>query len=180
MKKILFLMLLAPLFLSCSSDDDNEGKNDKLEFIQVKVTSEDAPAPNGNVYLFKVNGYALDSDKPNSWAVDYTPVLSYKDNGESESMLPISDYGTKTKGDLQLNEKDGYSVHSFYWNNLSSKYGKPEAGDEYLIFIELRNGTYARASKRFVITKNSLITVKLPTCTDKSKFVEGSWSISDY
>lgn len=63
---------------------------------------------------------------------------------------------------------------------LSSLYGIPKEGDEYLLFVRLYNGTYAKSSKRFVITKNSLITVKLPSCTDKSEFVNGEWSISDY
>lgn len=181
MKKILFLLAMLPMFLftACSSDDDEE-QNNELEFIQIKVTSEDTPTPNGNVYLFKVSGYDITSDKPNRWTIDYTPILFYKYNGESETLFPISEYGKQSKGDLLLNEKEGCSVRSFFWYELSSQYGTPKAGDEYLIFIELRNGTYARATKRLTITKNSLITVKLPTCTDHSKFVEGEWTISDY
>lgn len=181
MRKILFILATLPILLltSCSSDSNNDN-DEGLEFIQVRVTSEDTPTPNGNIYLFKVNGYELDSEEPNSWAIKDTPVLFYKHNGESETMLPISEYGSQNKGNLLLDEKEGYSAYSFYWHSLSSSYGTPKSGDEYLIFIELRNGTYARASKRFVITKNSLITVKLPTCTDKSKFVDGEWSISDY
>lgn len=182
MKKILFLMAILPIliFTSCSSDSDEEDNDNDLEFIQVKVTSEDTPTPNGNIYLFKVNGYDIDSDIPNSWAIDYTPVLFYKYNGEDKSMIPISEYGQKYKGELLQNEKEGYSVHSIYWYELSSLYGTPKPGDEYLLFIQLRNGTYAKSSKRFVITKNSLITVKLPTCKDKSEFVDGVWTISDY
>lgn len=178
MKKISFLMMAALLLVGCSKD--SEEKDDGLKFIQIKVTSADTPTPNGNVYLFKVNGYNLEGDHPNSWTIDDTPFLSYKYNGESKTMLPISEYGSKYKGDLLLNEKEGYSAKSFYWNNLSSTYGTPIAGDEYLVFIELRNGTYARASKRFKINNNSQITVKLPTCTDKSRFVDGEWSIADY
>lgn len=178
MKQILFTVMTVLLLLGCSKE--NEEKSNELEFIQVKVTSEDTPTPDGNIYLFKVSGYKIDSDRPNSWAIDNTPFLSYNYNGESKTMLPISEYGSKHKGDLLLNEKEGYSVESFYWNNLSSTYGTPTAGDEYLVFIELRNGTYARASKRFKINNNSQITVKLPTCTDKSRFVDGEWSIADY
>lgn len=184
MKKLLFLLVIAfPLvFTSCSKDDENNNDNE-LKFIQIKVTSADTPTPNGNVYLFKVSGYNVNDDYPLFWSygnLAYTPTLSYKYNGEESAMLPVSEYGSKYKGDLLLSEKDGYSVHSIYWYNLSSLYGTPQIGDEYLIFVTLRNGTYAKASKRFIITKNSLITVKLPTCKDKSKFVDGEWTISDY
>lgn len=184
MKKILFLLATLPMivFTACSSDDD-DNKDNELKYIQIKVTSEDTPTPNGNVYLFKINGYNLDNDHPRFWdygKLAYTPTLSYKYNGEQSAMLPVSEYGSKYKGDLLLSEKDGYSVHSIYWSNLSSLYGTPKIGDEYLIFVTLRNGTYAKASKRFIITKNSLITVKLPTCKDKSEFVDGEWTISDY
>ena len=183
MKKILFLLVMLPMFVftACSSDDD-ENQDNELKFIQIKVTSEDTPTPNGNVYLFKVNGYNIDNDHPLFWSygnLAYTPTLSYKYNGEDSAMLPVSECGKESRGNLLLNEKEGYSVHSIYWDELSSKYGTPKAGDEYLVFVVLRNGTYAKASKRFVITKNSLITVKLPTC-DEPKFVEGQWTISDY
>ncbi len=182
MRKILFLMatLSILMFTSCSSGSDEEDNDNNLKFIQVKVTSEDTPTPNGNIYLFKVNGYNIESDSPNSSAIDYTPVLFYKYNGEDKLMIPISEYGKKYKGELLLNEEEGYSVHSIYWYEPSSLYGTPKPGDEYLLFIQLRNGTYAKSSKRFIITKNSLITVKLPTCKDKSEFVDAVWTISDY
>lgn len=184
MKKILFFLAIAfPLvFASCSKDDD-EKQDSELEFIQIKVTSADTPTPNGNVYLFKVNGYNIDDDYPSFWSygsLAYTPTLSYKYNGEESAMLPVSEYGKERKGNLLFKENEKCSIHSIYWYELSSRYGIPKVGDEYLVFVTLRNGTYAKASKRFVITKNSLITVKLPTCTDKSKFVEGEWTISDY
>lgn len=184
MKKILFLLVMLPFFAltSCSSDDENNQDNE-LKFIQIKVTSDDTPTPNGNVYLFKVNGYNIDDDYPSFWSygsLAYTPTLSYKYNGEESAMLPVSEYGKESKGNLLFKENEGCSIRSIYWYELSSRYGTPKAGDEYLVFVTLRNGTYAKASKRFVITKNSLITVKLPTCTDKSKFVEGKWTISDY
>ena len=180
MKKLFLLLFITPLlFISCSSDDDNED-NEELKFIQIRVTSEDTPTPNGNVYLFKVNGYDIESDQPNAWAIDYTPVLFYKHNGESKPMTPVSKYGSQSKGDLLISEKDGCSIHSIFWYELSSTYGAPKAGDEYLVFVDLRNGTYARASKRFTIKKNSTITIKLPTCKDKSQFVDAEWSIQDY
>lgn len=175
---ILGMMLLMFLY-SCSSDDNESGSN-QLEFIQILVTSEDTPTPNGHVYLFKIGGYEINDDKPNDWAIDYTPFLSYEYNGERRYMYPISEYGSKYRGDLLINKDKGYSVHTFYWSMLSSLYGIPKEGDEYLLFVRLYNGTYAKSSKRFVITKNSLITVKLPSCTDKSEFVNGEWSISDY
>ena len=95
-------------------------------------------------------------------------------------MYPISGYGSKYKGELLTDKEKGYSLHSIYWYELSSLYGTPKAGDEYLVFVNLNNGTYARASKRFVITKNSIIKVKLPSCTDKSEFVNAKWEILDY
>ena len=181
MKKILFFMMaMLPLMFSGCSDDDEDKKKDELKFVQLQITSEDNTTPNGNAYIFKVSGYDLESDEPLSWAINYTPVLHYTFNGESEVMVPISKYGKLYHGDLVLNKKDGYSVYSFFWDELSSIYGQPKAGDEYLIFIELRNGTYAKVSKRFVIERNSVIKVRIPTCKDVSKFVDAEWSISDY
>lgn len=183
MKKILFVMAILPFFFaSCSSDDDGDNA-EGLEFVQIQVTSEDTPTPNGNVYLFKVSGHEIEDDNPLFWdwgKMAYIPTLSYKSNGESKSMLPISEYGKESKGDLLMNNDKGCSLETFYWDDLSSLYGTPKAGDEYLVFVALRNGTYAKASKRFVLTKNSIIRVKLPSCTDEAKFVNANWSISDY
>lgn len=179
----LFVGIVFFMFSACSSGSDKEDEDDELEFIQLRVTSEDTPTPNGNVYLFKVNGYDIKSETPlffNYGDIAYTPTLTYKSNGEDKTMIPISEYGKKNKGDLLLNENEKYSTHTFYWYQLSSIYGTPKPGDEYLVFIVLRGDTYAKTSKRFTVTKNSKITVKLPTCKEESRFVEGEWSISDY
>lgn len=181
MKKLLALIfVLSPLLLACSSDD--EENSDKLKFIQIQVVSEDTPTPKGNVYLYRVDGKDIKSDKPSQIA--YSPLLWYNYNGESKSMSPISSYGSRSDGQLIMSPQKGYSSTSFYWNNLSVIYGAPQKGDEYLVYIELRDGNYARSSKRFTLTKNSLIKVKLPSHKEveasKDNFFEGEWSIEDY
>lgn len=95
-------------------------------------------------------------------------------------MTPISSYGSEREGDLLLNSDKGCSLYSIYWDDLALLYGTPKAGDEYLIFIELKNGTHVKASKRFIIERNSVITVKFPPCADQSDFVNAEWFISDY
>lgn len=178
MKKIQFLLLLFALVFTGCSSDDNENDS-KLDFIQIKVTSEDITAPNGYVYLYRVSGHDLTSDEPNIWGIEYSPSLFYNYNGEKKIMLPISKNGTKYNGDLLPDKDNGYSVHSIYWSELSSIHGTPQPGDEYLVFVHLTNGNYAKASKRFTINKNSLITIKLPAC-EESQFVDAEWTISDY
>jgi len=176
--------LLLPLCAtSCSSDDDDDdsSKSSELEYVQIQVTSESDVAPNGNVYLFKVTGYELESDRPLT-VLDYKPVLDYKYNGETKYLLPISKYGTKSGGDLLKMEDFNCSVASFYWSSLDTSYGTPKAGDEYIVYVKLRSGDYVKASKRFTITKNSTIKVYLEDADESAHttWVDGEWSISDY
>ncbi|MEG2191445.1 MAG: hypothetical protein RRY05_08755 [Bacteroidales bacterium] len=169
MKKLILLCSLL-VFLACSKDSSNE-TND-LEYIQIRVNSDDINIPNGDVYLFKVSGYTITNDTPID--MDNIPVsLSYISNGENSYMLSVSDKSS-------LYKSENYSVTSINWEGLSSLYGTPKAGDEYLIYISLNNGTYARATKRFIITKNSIINVRLTTCKDYSKIVPATWTITDY
>lgn len=179
MKKLLLLLLVVPLFISCGSGDEEKDGNN-LEFIQVRVTSDSNATPNGNVYLFKVNGYDLVSDKPNSTSMEYDPFLSYKYNNETRYMSAISATGSKSKGDLIISEKYGSSVGSIFWDDLSSLYGVPKSGDEYILLVVLRTGKYERAYKRLTITKNSTISVHIPSSDDYSKYVDATWNISDY
>ena len=48
MRKILIIALLFTI-LSCSKDNNNETTN--LEYIQIRVNSDDINIPNGDVYL---------------------------------------------------------------------------------------------------------------------------------
>lgn len=54
MKKLLFFiaLIVSFAFISCSSDDDVSGGNDKGAVVDVKVTNGNRPASNVTVYLF--------------------------------------------------------------------------------------------------------------------------------
>lgn len=180
MKKILLLSLLSLTLYSCSNDEDNQQK--ELQFIQVRVTSEGNVTPSGNVYLFRISGYDIKNYEPNCWIWEDTPLLFYKNrNGESDFMTPISDYGHSYSGKLLKSPERNCSLHAIYWDDLKSTYGKPKAGDEYLLLVNLSERPYSRAYKRLILTENSKITVTLPpTDTGYSDFVEASWKIEPY
>ncbi|MBP5359910.1 MAG: hypothetical protein J6129_00310, partial [Bacteroidaceae bacterium] len=162
MQTIIMVAMLSVGFMSCNSDDDDKEKS-SLDYIQVRVYSKDITAPNGNVYLFYVDGYVdkIKSMKPYT-TLDWTPLISYTYNRESKYMTPVSKYGTKSDGDLLVNEGKGYSVYSIYWNSLSSLYGIPKSGGKYVLLVELRNGVYLKAYKELTITKNSIVEVHFP------------------
>lgn len=66
---ILMVTLSCVGFTSCGSDDDDSPNNSSsLDYIQVRVYSEDVTAPNGNVYLFYVDNYLdkIESMRPST------------------------------------------------------------------------------------------------------------------
>ena len=109
---IMMVTMLSVSFASCSSDDEENDNSSSLGYIQVRVYSEDVTAPNGNVYLFYVDNYInmIENMKPLT-ILEWTPTISYTYNRETKYMAPVSEYGTKYKGDLLVSETLGYSVH---------------------------------------------------------------------
>ncbi|MBQ6204164.1 MAG: hypothetical protein IJK46_08745 [Prevotella sp.] len=180
------LMVTIPCvdFTSCGSDDDDSPNNSSsLDFIQVRVYSEDVTAPNGNAYLFYVDNYLdMIEDLRPSTVLEWTPTISYQYNRETKYMTPISKYGSKYKGDLLVNENKGYSVHSIYWYELSTLYGTPKPGGKYVLMVDLRNGVYLKAYKELTITNNSIIEVHFPKASEKysSSWIDANFIVRDY
>ena len=175
MKKLSLLFLLPILLFSCSSDD-NEPTQDQLEFIQIKVTSDDAIKPRGVISLF----YLGDDDDINHFSVwdngtNSTLVYALKDNGDK--IYPISNENGNKLGGSTL---ENYSVVSFFWRNLSTRYGLPIAGKKYAIGIKINEGNYPVTYKVLTIDNNKKITVHIPSVTKIGEFVEAQWSIENY
>lgn len=174
MKKLLLLLLAFPLFIACSSSSSDDDNKNELQYVRIKVTSDDAVSPTGIVALF----YLGDEDITNIYYVgslgiwDGTVVAT---RGDGESIFPVS----KISGDKTVANKD-YSVHSFYWNELSSIYGIPQAGKKYAIFVQLGIGNKPRAYKVITIDKNKDIEVHLPSADKISQLVEANWIIKDF
>lgn len=189
MKKYLFLLAFGlPLFFgSCSTNDDDAKNKDELQLLQIRVTSKDIAEPNGNVYLFYVNNYKNINGKPSVawWYEEPVPYYDYeKSDGTGYKIVPVSDWGKMSSGKLEQSG-NGYSVHTIYWNNLSSLYGTPLPGGRYIVCVFLKNEINtiiysAPISKEYILKKNSVITVHLPMCTDMSGYEKAKWSISGY
>ena len=184
MKYVLYVF--ATLFVigltSCSKDDDGE-ESPSLDYIQIRVFSEDALAPNGNVYLFYVENYInkISSMKP-STVIEWTPTISYTSNHESHIMTPVSKYGSKYKGDLLCCDEEGYSVYSIYWNKLSTLYGTPKPGGKYVLMVDLRSPIFPKAYRELTISKNSIVEVHFPKLSNpyESGWVDAEFVVRDY
>jgi hypothetical protein len=176
---VLLIVLLCLLFSSCSkAGDDTENK---LQFVQVNVTSDDSNTPTGIVALFY-----LGSSKDYAFAsydLKECPIVASSASGkiigayrnDGEQLFPISDVGGNKL--LSVGNK---GVCTFYWDNLSTLYGTPQAGGKYAIFIKLNCGNYPRAYKVITIDKNKKIDVHIPSASKSSECVEANWNMTDY
>lgn len=184
MKKLLLtvLCLAAAAFTSCGGDEENETA--ELQFIDVRVEMSDGSIPTGYVYLFRVpSGYSVDVKDLHFSKSTYTPYLEYTYSSKSGNMYPISDYGKSYKGELSPYGALNYAHHVIYWNTLSSRYGTPQAGDKYIVAVFLNGDFLWWSSHQFMITKNSTITVKLPSTSPTSGekcYNAGTWTMEDY
>lgn len=163
MKKLLLLLFIFPLFISCSGDD--EDKDNGLAFVQIKVYMGDGSVLKGKSAIFY--GKVTDCNNRDD--------LFFAKDSKGESVFSIG------RGDLvsgAVNE-DNSAVASFFWSNLGTIYGKPKPNQDYTIYIKLSDSNYSY--KTFNIEdKNKLITVKFPNKSGGAEFIEAEWSIEDY
>jgi hypothetical protein len=178
MKKYLFIIGFVALLLFISCSKTNDVKEKKIDFIQVKVTSDDSSTPSGIVALFY-----LGNDTINKYSLEACPNIAgygsdrivYARRNDEELIYPISHVG----GD-ELFSSENYGVCTFYWNELSWLYGMPQVNGKYVIFIKLDCGKYPRAYKEFIIDGNKSINVHIPSASDYSDCVNADWKITDY
>lgn len=182
MKRFLLLVATVSCLVCTGCSKDASSNDNKLDLIQIRVTSDDEQEPSGNVYLFYLNSSKIELDGAPHITYAYpanVPYLKYKGlQGDDEMMFPCSAYGKSSDGKL-LSYGDGYSQHSIFWYELSTSYGTPLPGGRYVVCICLNGTTYARMYKEFTLTRNAIISVHAPTCKDTPAFVEAEWSISD-
>ena len=186
LQSVLLVAILSFGFVACSKDDeDNNDNSSSLEFIQVRVYSEDVTAPEGNVYLFYVENYINEIDNMHPFTrLEWTPMISYTSrvDGKSSYMSPVSKYGTKSKGRLGVYPDKNYSVTSIGWSDLSSYYGTPKAGGRYVLYVALDDDILLKSSKELTISKNSIVEVHFPKASKKydSRWVEAEFIVKDY
>lgn len=173
---LLNLLFVTAICTSCSKDDEKE--DEELEFVQIRVFSEDITAPNGQAYLFYVENNVdnIDNMKPSTLGDMYSPWIGYNRN---LVMYPVSEFGKSTSGQLMVNQKKGYSELIFYWRDLSTTYGTPSPG-RYVLFVSLSNGVYLRSYKELTITKNSIIEVSFPKANNTEYDVDANFVVKDY
>lgn len=175
MKKILFLMFaIANLaFVGCSDDDGANGK--KLDFIQIILKSDEVKAPEAVAALFYLNGMDIDGcpNMTGSWG---DRMIAAPRAGSSDYIFPITDVG----GEKFLVSKD-HSVNSIYWNELSSNlYGTPLAGGNYVVFVQMTEGSKSKAYLKLKIDSNKKITVHLPKANSIGAEVDAIWNVEDF
>ena len=175
MKKILFLMaaIACLAFVGCSDDDGEKEKS--MDFIQIFLTSDEKQAPEAMAALFYLPGNRdIDGCPFVTWGGDR--MIAAKQKGSSDYIYPVSDkYGE------EFSATNDYSVNSIYWYDLSSAfYGKPEAGGTYVVFVQMLEGSKAKAYKKLTIDCNKKITVHLPKAASSGAEVTASWSVTDY
>jgi len=178
MKKITLLLVFTSLLCtSCSKEENSERK---LEYLTVRVTSDDSETPSGIVSLFYLcsgnsydfNGYDL-KEPPNV----ANGEMVYAVTNHDERIFPISKFG----GDkLITSSNKDCSIGSFFWNSLSTIYGTPLINGKYVIFIKLSCGKYPRCYKVLTIDGNKMVNVHIPSASDYSECVTAEWQVSDY
>jgi hypothetical protein len=80
MKKLLTLLLLATLFVSCSSDDDNEPR--KIDITSIAIEPIDKDLYVGDEYQLKAKYSPENAETPNyTWKSSNTDIASVSDKG---------------------------------------------------------------------------------------------------
>ena len=174
MKKIFYFVVASMFVVLSSCSKDNSSDENKFQYVQIKVTSDENKAPEAIVALF----YEYSGNG------SYTNITSFYDKGDNyyvtannssgKDVFPISGQ----YGENMLKSND-YSVHAFYYDNLkySGIYGTPISGGKYTIYVRLTEGNNESTYKTFTLTKNSVITVHIPKSNKFGENVESTWKV---
>ena len=179
MRKFCSLTLLFLLiFTSCDEDYD-----DGFFTIEVRVTTEDNVAPNGNVYIFYL-GKDVDVPKKTEIGLEYelygryTPFITFSvwNNEKNVIFYPVSEYGTEKDGMIHQYRDKGFSYAMFYVDKLSMEYGNPQNGGIFLVLVMPYKKWEAPAFMLFSINKNATITTTY-TNTQTEDLMYVKWNI---
>ncbi|MCH4242259.1 MAG: hypothetical protein LKF81_10235 [Prevotella sp.] len=193
MKKTLFFMMMAFAivfaFSACSGGDDgDDSSKNTFSFLEFNVTSDAVVRPEGNVYIFyKQDGDTVIKGKPLlAWWLDGSvspPYYHYENSfGEDCTIFPISKYASIHDGELHKSGNKPYSYNVFFNDDLSVKNadGTLKSGKYMIVITSDDYPLETVVYKEFTITKNSIITVKIPSHPNGDEYVDAEWNISDY